>query len=277
MKRLILLFLVLSTLSGCAVIHMETGKEEPVALKPKESLTSKIPDLDGPPITIAVYGFTDKTGQMKPNDKLAVFSKAVTQGAEVWLIQALKSAGNGEWFRVVERVGLDSLTKERQIIRQTRTEYDKEEAKPLPPMMFAGGIIEGGVISYEANLRSGGLGARYFGIGADKSYRGDQVTVALRMVNVQTGEIILAVSTSKSIISYKNDVGIVTYIDIQNKFLEGESGNAENEPVNYAVRTAIEAAVIALIKQGIEQKVWVYADQVKTSAKPATTIKPAVQ
>jgi curli production assembly/transport component CsgG len=229
--------------------------------------------------TVGVYSFTDKTGQRKSGDTAgaATLSTAVTQGAEVWLIQALKSAGNGEWFRVVERVGLDSLTKERQIIRQTRTEYDKEEAKPLPPMMFAGGIIEGGVISYEANLRSGGLGARYFGIGADKSYREDQVTVALRMVNVQTGEIILAVSTSKSIISYKNDVGIVTYIDIQNKFLEGESGNAENEPVNYAVRTAIEAAVIALIKQGIEQKVWVYADQVKTSAKPATTIKPAVQ
>lgn len=230
-------------------------------------------------ITIGVYSFTDKTGQRKSGDTAgaATLSSAVTQGAEVWVIQALLSAGNGEWFRVVERVGLDDLTKERQIIRQTREEYDKGATAPLPPMMFAGGIIEGGVISYEANLRSGGLGARYFGIGADKSYREDQVTVALRLVNVQTGEIILAVSTSKSIISYKNDVGIITYINVQDKFLEGESGNAENEPVNYAVRTAIEAAVVALIKQGIDQKVWAYADQVAPNTTVTTNIKPAIK
>jgi curli production assembly/transport component CsgG len=212
-------------------------------------------------VTVGVYAFTDKTGQRKSGDTAmaATLSTAVTQGAEVWLIQALKTAGNGAWFRVVERVGLDNLTKERQIIRQTRLEYDKTSAEPLPPMVFAGGLIEGGVISYEANLRSGGIGARFFGIGADKSYREDQVTVSLRMVNVQTGEVILVVSTSKSIISYKNDAGVITYIDVKDKYLEGEAGAAENEPVNYAVRTAIEAAVVALVKQGIKQGVWEYA------------------
>jgi len=212
-------------------------------------------------VSVGVYNFTDKTGQRKSGDTAmaATLSTAVTQGAEVWLIQALKTAGNGSWFRVVERVGLDNLTKERQIIRQTRQEYEKTGAEPLPPMVFAGGLIEGGVISYEANLRSGGIGARFFGIGADKQWREDQVTVSLRMVNVQTGEVVLVVSTSKSIISYKNDAGLITYIDVKDRYLEGEAGAAENEPVNYAVRTAIEAAVVALVKQGIKQGVWEYA------------------
>ena len=88
-------------------MHMEAAKEEPVEIKPRVSLIEKIPPLDGPVVTVAVYGFADKTGQLKPNDKLAVFSKAVTQGAEVFLIKSLKDVPG--WFRVVERVGLDNL------------------------------------------------------------------------------------------------------------------------------------------------------------------------
>jgi curli production assembly/transport component CsgG len=72
------------------------------------------------PVVAAVYGFTDKTGQRKPSEKMANISFAVTQGAEVWVIKALQEVGQGQWFKVVERVGLDNLTKERQIIRQAR-------------------------------------------------------------------------------------------------------------------------------------------------------------
>ena len=110
----ILSILLLAFVSGCAQIQMESSKEEPVEIKPRVSLIEKIPPLDGPIITVAVYGFADKTGQLKPNDKLAVFSKAVTQGAEVFLIKSLKDVPG--WFRVVERVGLDNLIKERQLI-----------------------------------------------------------------------------------------------------------------------------------------------------------------
>lgn len=230
-------------------------------------------------VVIGVYSFTDKTGQRKSGDMTGgSLSTAVTQGAEVWLIQALKNAGQGAWFQVVERVSLDALTKERQIIRQTRQEYEGETTTSLPPMLFAGALIEGGVISYEANLRSGGVGARFFGIGADKMYREDQVTVALRLVNVQTGEIVLAVSTSKSILSYKNDAGVITYINPIDKYMEGEIGAAENEPVNYAVRTAIEEAVIALIDQGVEQELWyIKGTEPKPPPAPPTIDVPTAQ
>ena len=81
------------------------------------------------------------------------------------LIRALKHAGDGKFFRVVERVGLDNLTKERQLIRSAREQSTNEEEKKkaLRPLLFAGILIEGAVISYETNLESGGAGARYLG------------------------------------------------------------------------------------------------------------------
>ena len=107
MLRVIILSLFL--LSGCAQTHMNLAKEEPVKINTRTKLTDQLPLLDGPPITIAVYGFADKTGQKKTADNLALFSTAVTQGAEVFLIKSLQDSKN--WFRVVERVGLDNLVK----------------------------------------------------------------------------------------------------------------------------------------------------------------------
>ena len=69
---------------------------------------------------VAVYNFRDLTGQRKRRDNLADFSTAVTQGSTELLIDALKTAGGGTWFRVVERQGLDNLVRERQIVRSTR-------------------------------------------------------------------------------------------------------------------------------------------------------------
>ena len=86
MKKLLSLIMVLM-LSGCASVQMDMVQEEPIALQPKENLMAKLPQIDGPPMTIAVYGFIDKTGQKKTSDKLALFSTAVTQGGEVFLIK----------------------------------------------------------------------------------------------------------------------------------------------------------------------------------------------
>jgi len=189
MKKVLLSLLLVTALTGCASIHMDVAREEPVALNTKESLFNKLPDLDGPPMTIAVYGFQDKTGQMKPNDRLAVFSKAVTQGSEVFLIKALQDAKN--WFKVVERVGLDNLVKERQLIRNQREVYEGKDARPLKPMTVAGIMIEGGIIGYDSNIRSGGNGARFLGIGGSQQYRVDEVVISMRIVSVNSGEVLL--------------------------------------------------------------------------------------
>jgi curli production assembly/transport component CsgG len=254
MKRLALSLLVALTLSGCATIHMDAGKEEPVALLPRENLTTKIPDLDGPPIAIAVYGFTDKTGQMKPNDKLAVFSKAVTQGAEVFLIKSLQDSKN--WFKVVERVGLDNLIKERQLIRNQREVYEGKDARPLKPMTVAGVMIEGGIIGYDSNIRSGGNGARFLGIGGSQQYRVDEIVISMRLISVNSGEVLLTTAVSKTIFSTQHNVGMLRFVDAGTKALELENGMALNEPTTYAVRVAIEQAVYDMIIEGEKKGIW---------------------
>lgn len=260
MKKLLISLAVATMLSGCANIHMDLAKEEPVALKPRQNLFDSLPALDGPPITIAVYGFSDKTGQMKPNDRLAVFSKAVTQGAEVFLIKSLQDAKN--WFRVVERVGLDNLVKERQLIRNQREVYEGKDAKPLKPMTVAGVMIEGGIIGYDSNIRSGGNGARFLGIGGSQQYRVDEIVISMRLVSVNSGEVLLTTAVSKTIYSTQHNVGVLRFVDAGTKALELENGNALNEPTTYAVRVAIEQAVYEMIQEGEKKGLWRFKKQV---------------
>jgi curli production assembly/transport component CsgG len=202
--------ILLALLSACASTQVEVMQEEPIKIEPKKSLIDKLPLLDGPPMTVAVYGFVDKTGQNKPSERLALFSKAVTQGAETFLIKALKDSKN--WFKVVERVGLDNLIKERQLIRNQREVYEGKDAKPLKPMTVAGIMIEGGIIGYDSNIRSGGSGARYLGIGASQQYRVDEVVISLRLVSVSSGEILLTNAVSKTIYSAAQNIGVMKFI-----------------------------------------------------------------
>ena len=229
---------------------------------PTKTLLQEVPPLvnvptdgEGNPvkITVAVYKFPDVTGQRKQ----VGLSTAVSQGADVWVIQALMAVSNGSWFTVVERASLDSLVKERQLIRSTMELYDATSAADaLQPMLFAGLILEGGIVGYDTNTTSGGAGARYFGLGTHEEYRTDQVTVSLRLVAVQTGEILLTVSSTKTIASTSNGADIFRFLDLGTRALEIESGNAANEPVNYAIRTAIEYGILQMLYAGKEQGLW---------------------
>jgi len=187
---------------------------------PTKELLMSIPELDGQPrITIAVYRFTDLTGQRKPSTKFSQLSTAVTQGSDTFVISALKAVSNGTWFQVVERNGLDNLVKERQLIRSTRDLYDGENEidKILKPMLFAGLIIEGGIVGYDSNTQSGGAGARYFGIGLSEQYRVDQVTISMRIVSVQTGEILMTTAVTKTIASHSSGGDVFRFLDMGTK------------------------------------------------------------
>ena len=171
-------------------------------------------------------------------------------------IRALKHAANGNFFRVVERVGLDNLTKERQLIRSTRENF--EEDLKLQPLLFAGLIVQGGVISYDTNIESGGLGARYLGIGNTKQYREDVVTISLRLVSVSTGEILLETTVSKNVLSTSVSQDVFRFIEAGTELVEIEGGIAENEVGSIALQKAVETAVFNLIEIGIERGYWEY-------------------
>lgn len=206
---------------------------------------------------VAVYNFSDLTGQRKAGDNIASFSTAVTQGADHILVEALRDAGKGNWFVVVERTGLDGLTKERQLVRNTYESYSGKEASTiLKPLLYAGMIIEGGIVSYDTNLRTGGNGARYLGIGVKNQYREDKVTVVLRAILVQTGEVLLNVTATKTILTTSKGGDLFRFYEMGTNLVELESGSTENEAVGYATRAAIEAGVYGLVMQGLEKEVW---------------------
>jgi curli production assembly/transport component CsgG len=263
MKMIFAIALAL-TLAGCATVD-STMKEQSGAVETPQVITKQripgiltVPEPAGAPVPIAVYSFNDKTGQRKPNDTVALLSSAVTQGSEVFLIKALKDAGNGKWFKPIERVGLDDLVKERQLIRSQRETYEGQQAKPLDPLLVAGVLIEGGVVGYDTNISSGGIGAAFLGIGVDKQYRVDQVVVVMRLVSVGTGEVLLSVGTSKTIYSTVGSVNLLKFVDSGTKDVQFEAGSSINEPTTYAVRVAIEAAVVDMIREGQKAKLWSY-------------------
>ncbi|HSK40301.1 MAG TPA: CsgG/HfaB family protein, partial [Arenibaculum sp.] len=194
-----------AALAACAGAPGQNKPELALSEVPEhEYKTPSLDELQSLPaparkIAVAVYRFEDKTGQNKPNDLFSEYSRAVTQGGTSILINALERAGSRAWFTPVERESLQALLQERQIIRVTRDEYGGDDLPPLPPLTYAGIMLDGGIIGYDSNTLTGGFGARFLGIGGNTENRRDTVTVYLRAVSVSTGEVLKSVNVSKTI------------------------------------------------------------------------------
>ncbi len=264
-----LVLLMTVALGGCETIakHQISESLLPPVLNPVTKVNHTLRTLPPPKgrVVVAVYGYTDQTGQMKPTDNVQTLSKAVTQGATSVLVKALQDTGNGAWFTVVERERLDNLLKERRIVQEMRKVYLGEQTvnpSALPALLFAGILLEGGIIGYDSNLQTGGIGARLLGIGADVKYRLDTVTVYLRAVSTKTGQVLASVTTHKSIASIGIQGGVFRYIAVD-KILESEAGITKNEPKQFAVQAAIEKAVYALVMEGADQNLWSFNNKMQ--------------
>jgi curli production assembly/transport component CsgG len=260
--RIVGLLLLASCLSGCSAApgYRELLEEAPVVTPPSPTAVNL--EMLPPPkrkIDVAIYQFPDLTGKNEPNDNVAVFSRAVTQGGAGLAVDALQRAGSGKWFTIVERNGLNNLLQERQLIRATRAEYDKDAAKPLPPIRFAGLIIEGGILTFDANYITGGIGANFLGIGGDVKFRRDIVTVGMRTVSVQSGEVLVSVTTTKTVYSVALTGNTYKFVAVD-KLLQAEAGITKNEPTQLAVRQAIDLAVYSTIMEGARKQLWRFDD-----------------
>ena len=277
MKKILLSALVILALSGSAtssaIKEKLTGNQfdapevESGTYLKKESYELAPPA--GGPIVVAVYGFQDKTGQRKSQPNVASLSSAVTQGGESYLIKALQDVGSARWFTVVERVGLENLIKERQMIRQMREAYLGREAKPLPPMVFAGIIMEGSIVGYDSNTLTGGAGLRIFGIGASTQYQSDTVTVTLRTVSVSSGEVLTTVTITKTVLSYMDKANMLKFYSGGEQSVEAELGASINESINKATNLAIQAAVVETIKEGARKGHWTFKEEIKINPQGA--------
>ena len=260
-KQIIPILIASFLVSGCASTMAKTMKNLDLAPRTQVMNHSILKDLREPdqkPIILAVYGFTDQTGQQKPGGAYAEMSKAVTQGSQHLLIKALLDAGEGKWFRILERDTLQSLLQERKLIRTTRQIQHGDKAKPIGPMLYAGAYVTGAITGYDSNILTGGIGARYLGIGGSAEYRLDVVTICIKLINVTTGEVELTSIVEKSIASAGIRGDVFKYLDTDTKLVEAEAGVATNEPAGYAVRKAIEKGVVEMVEMGQKKGLWKY-------------------
>lgn len=259
-------------LGGCAALPSGTPPQ-PSSKPHAAAVTSSRQDLmnippPAQPIIVAVYGVGDQTGQFKDTDGTQTLSRALTQGATSMLIQSLRDAGRGKWFTVVERENLTNLLKERQIVTEMRQRYLGEkiiDAAVLPSMLFAGVLIEGGVVGYDSNTRTGGVGARLLGIGGNVDYRQDTITVYLRAVATKTGEVVSSVVVRKMVLSTGLQSGAFRFVSYKN-LLEAEGGVTVNEPRTIALEQAVQKATHDLILDASLQGVWSMTDKTAAAA-----------
>jgi curli production assembly/transport component CsgG len=248
--------------SGCAS-HRPAAPTANAQLTPQTPVMRDLLNLPAPKgkVTVAVYGIRDQTGQYKPAPDSS-FSTVVTQGASSMLVKALKESG---WFIPVERENLQDLLTERKIVRALEMPQPAgTPAVQIPPLVAASVLIEGGIIAYESNVRTGGAGARFLGIGLSRQYRVDQVTVNLRTIDIRGGQILQSVSTTKTIYSYEIHPSVFKFVNVKD-LLELEAGMTRNEPTQLCVAEAIEAGVAHLIVQGIQAGNWALQDQASLS------------
>ncbi len=254
---------------GCAAPQYSPYQVTEARLGPETKSYKGLTSLPAPQekIAAAVYKFRDQTGQYKPSEVGQNFSTAVTQGATSILLRALEES---DWFMVIERENLNNLLNERKIIRSSRAQYNKDQGNTddplLPPLLFAGVILEGGIISYDANVVTGGAGLRYFGAGASGQYREDNITVYLRAISTSNGRVLKTVYTSKTILSQMIDIGFFRFVKFS-RLLEVETGYTHNEPTQMAVTEAIEKAVQSLIIEGVLDGLWGLQDPAQKDSK----------
>lgn len=255
-RKLPLLFLSVVLLSSCTLmIDPLENNLPPIAYTERAVMQTLYTDLKDVPEprrkpVIAVYSFQDLTGQRRSNSKYATFSTAVTQAPHAYLIRALK---HSNFFDVVERVSLDAVTKERQLIRSTRETFDEDNK--LMPLKFGDMVMTGGVLSYD-KVESSGFGARYLGLGASRKVRKDQITISLRTVSVSTGRVLTEVLVTKSVFSASLDNDVFRFISEGTELVEIEGGSVSNEAMSYALQIAVETAVLETIKEGVINNYW---------------------
>ena len=251
--KLILVLLCSVNLFACSHISLLVPPETKNAVRVVPSETFKelkaLPKPKGA-IPVSVYAFRDQTGQYKPQANVSSFSTAVTQGATSILMQALSDS---EWFLPVEREGLQNIITERKITRASmQAKGDKEE---LPALTTAKILLEGGVISYDSNTTTGGFGAEYFGIGSSELYREDIISVYMRAVDVRTGQVLVSVATTKTVLSKEIRAGFFRYVSFK-RLAEAEGGYTTNEPMHLCVKQSIEKAITELVQKGLERRIW---------------------
>lgn len=201
----------------------------------------------GKPVSVAVYSFNDQTGQRRASDVYADLSNAISQGGNDLLIGMLLRTGQGEWFDVYERDELSAVVQERNLKKLAKH-------RTGPRLAGANYLLTGGIVGYDSNHLTGGIGARYLGIGGNTEYRSDLITASMRLIDVKTGKVLVAVESHDTVMSYGIKGGAVRYFS--GRLFEAEAGFTRNEVATLSMRRAIAKALLSLIGQAVDDGIW---------------------
>ncbi|MEE3148671.1 MAG: CsgG/HfaB family protein, partial [Bacteroidota bacterium] len=96
---------LITALNSCGTYFNQPFDQTPARLGEYSKSTQNLLNLPPAqaPVEVAVYNFSDQTGQYKAVENGSTFSTAVTQGSTAILLKALEDSG---WFIPIERENL---------------------------------------------------------------------------------------------------------------------------------------------------------------------------
>jgi curli production assembly/transport component CsgG len=82
----------------------------------------------------------------------------------------------------------------------------------------------------------------------------------MRLVSVQTGEVLTSVTIEKNLLSTHDGATVMRFFNQNTRTFEFDTSQTMNEPGNYALRSAIEQGIVELVKHGEKLGLWKYKE-----------------
>jgi len=204
---------------------------------------SRASDIQAPRIAVGrIIDYTGKT-EIEGGTK-------ITQGASLMAISAFAKAG----ARLVERYDtsvseLELKYANNKLISDGGDSYRKIKAGSIPGSDF---YLVGGITELNFNIASSGIDAFGGGVAVDKpkgfiraSTYVMNIGLDLRLVDTRSLEVVDVISYQKQIVGYEVGAGIFAFFNYQN-IIDVSAGGKSLEPIQLAVRSAIERAVLEM-------------------------------
>ncbi len=241
-------------LTGCALLPTSRVSPPSVVDNPNIAVTPGqvpiAPPQNGRKLIVGVYACQDTSGQKKVTKiGAADFSSAVLQDCTPFLSMAVRSFP--QHFRVLERGRLEDILRERTLAQAMHGEKTRDL---LGSMLIADVLILGQIVSYDRTTSQSAGGLAVNAIGVAHQLVSDTLTFSLRAVSTKSGEVLSDVLVKKKVESIQANGHILKIIGLDT--YAAEYGGASNEPTAMALQQAIQLAVQALTKKGMDAGWW---------------------
>ena len=206
------------------------------------------------PLSISVGEVRDFTGKSSINE-----GAALTQGGTLMVMSALGRLTPA--VRIHER--FDPRVAELELIYADRRQLGDGRAYAVPGggpgqqqrvpwMPYAGGTIQnsryfivGGITELNWNVQSGGIDARYNGVGPAARTFTASIAADLRIVDTRSLVVVRTVSLQKQVTGHEVELNVFRFFG--SRLFDISGGMRNQEPIQLAVRATLELGVLELL------------------------------